>query len=464
MHPYHPGLRVTKAILEQNGRIRNFEFIFRRKSGETGTGLLSSEFVELRGERILLGIIMDITERKQAEDEIRRLNVEMEKRVADRSRELSTFLDLAFLVSHRESLDHVFGPVLERILEISMLKVVCIYILSSDRQYLTLEAEVGLEAHEQGDMCMVLPNRYFAHWLNQPREALLLSNLEEDRSLPEPMRPARLKSCLVAQLVSQGEVLGLMSCYYEESHTFSLEEISLLVALAEQLGVSLENHRLRQEAESLAITTERQRLARDLHDTITQSIYGLTLFTRSSKDALIENDETRLASNLDLIETNAVLALKNMRLLLYQMQPQELEGGLENAINKRLDLVERRLGIHATSTIDKNLSLSTELEEALFRIALEAFNNSLKHASAKHVDFTLVRRDHDFVMEITDDGQGFDVDSKIGSGASNGMGLGNMRSRAAEINGVFEIKSSVGKGTHIRVVLPKFDKAPTRRR
>ena len=105
---------------------------------------------------------------------------------------------------------------------------------------------------------------------------------------------------------------------------FYLEEISLFVALAEQLGVSLENQRLRQEAERDAITMERQRLARDLHDSITQSIYSLTLFTRSSQDALQDDDEQKLVNNLNLIEASSVSALKEMRLLLYQMQQYRL--------------------------------------------------------------------------------------------------------------------------------------------
>ena len=126
--------RVGHALIAANGRLRNFEFVFLRKSGEIGTGLLSSETFELHGVRTILGIVMDITERRQAEVQINRLNLEMEKRVVDRSRELSTFLDLAFLASRQESPNQIYKPTLERILEISRFQAVCIHVYS-DRQY-----------------------------------------------------------------------------------------------------------------------------------------------------------------------------------------------------------------------------------------------------------------------------------------------------------------------------------------
>jgi signal transduction histidine kinase len=266
------------------------------------------------------------------------------------------------------------------------------------------------------------------------------------------MHPGRLRSCLVIQLVAREEVLGMMSCYRQDVHTFSLEEVSLLVAVAEQLSISLENQRLRQEAEQTATMTERQRLARDLHDSITQSLYGLTLFTRASQDALREGDQTKLAASLEEIETNALIALKEMRLLLFQMQPYGIEGGFAQAINARFDLVERRLGVQATCQVDQQIPLPTDLEGMLYWIALEALNNSLKHSRAKHVYVSLESLNDHFVMEVRDDGLGFDYASLIDSSSLTGMGLRNMHARAAEMDGKLEIISSPGNGTRVRLV------------
>jgi PAS domain S-box-containing protein len=443
--------RIAKAYTDTEGRLRNFEFRFKHKNGQVGTGLLSSEIIELQGFNASLGIVMDITERKRAEDKIRLLNVEMERRVAERSWQLSTLLDLAFLVSHQESPNHILIPALERLLEIGSLQVVCIHTFSSDKQYLRLEAQVGLKQDEAEKIKLLLPTKIFAAWLSQPKDALIFSGLNAPTFLPDAMRPGRLRSCLVTQLVARGEVLGMLSCYREDMHTFSLEEVSLLVAIAEQLGISLENQRLRQEAEQVAILTERRRLARDLHDSITQSLYGLTLFTRSSQDALREGDDTKLAASLEQIQANTRIALNEMRLLLFQMQPHGPEGGFLRGINARFDLVERRLGIQATCHVEEQIPLPFDIEAALYRIALEALNNSLKHAQARHVHISLEQIDGTVALEVRDDGQGFDYASYCEASNLTGMGIKNMHDRAAELEGNLEIISSPGHGTRVQL-------------
>jgi signal transduction histidine kinase len=271
------------------------------------------------------------------------------------------------------------------------------------------------------------------------------------------MKPVRLRSCLVTQLVVQDEVLGILSYYRQDIHTFSLEEVSLLVAVAEQLGISLDNQRLRQEAEQAAVHSERQRLARELHDSVTQSLYGLTLFSRAGQDALQVGDNMKLATSLEQIEQNTNLALNEMRLMLYQMKTQSLEMGLFNEVNTRLDQVERRLGIEATCQINDQVVLPAEVEMALFRITLEALNNSLKHARASHVHVLLEPQAAGLLLEVSDDGHGFDYSNQVESLNNPGMGLRNMQERAVELNGRLEILSYPGKGTRVRLFVPEQD-------
>ena len=306
-----------------------------------------------------------------------------------------------------------------------------------------------MEEFEVDQVSTLIPTDNFSSWLAQPTDPLLLSDLQSDVILPAPLRALRFGSCLVAQLVAQGEVLGVMSCYHQDMHTFSLEEISLLVAVAEQLGISLENYRLRLQAEQVAVSTERRRLAHDLHNSITQSIYSLTLFTRSSQDTLNEGDQEKLITNLEQIEENAVLALKEMRLLLYQMQPQGREGRFAERIEARLDLVERRSGIQATCQINEQISLSPEKQDMLFHIALEALNNSLKHANANRVHISLEKKDGILLMEVADNGHGFDFKDQSDTLNFSGLGLRNMYARADELNGQLDIVSSPNDGTRV---------------
>jgi signal transduction histidine kinase len=180
----------------------------------------------------------------------------------------------------------------------------------------------------------------------------------------------------------------------------------------------------------------------------------LTLFSRACQDALQEDDQEKLVASLNQIEENAVHALKEMRLLLYEMGHRGFSDGFANSIDARFEMVERRLGIQATCLMDPLIFISPDVEETLFRIALEALNNSLKHANADQVQVILRRLKGGFAMEIRDNGRGFDPAAYSNNNANlSGMGLDNMRTRAAELGGNLEIFSSPGNGTEVRLML-----------
>jgi signal transduction histidine kinase len=206
-----------------------------------------------------------------------------------------------------------------------------------------------------------------------------------------------------------------------------------------------------EEAQHTAVLQERQRLARDLHDAITQSLYGVMLFARAGRDAQEIGDDTRLVENLLEIENNALQTLKEMRLLLHQLRPSSLErGGLQGAFNQRFDQVERRLGIHAIAEVEDNLGLPRGLEEALYMIANEALNNSLKHSNSKTLLVRCSRDNAEIMMVVEDDGQGFDP-----SRPTAGMGLDNMHERTDLLGGLITIQSEPGRGTRVHLSVPQ---------
>ena len=209
----------------------------------------------------------------------------------------------------------------------------------------------------------------------------------------------------------------------------------------------------REEAEETAILEERRRLARDLHDAITQSLYGLMLFARASRDAHEANDDPKLEENLEEIETNALQTLKEMRLLLHQLRPLSLEhGGLSKAVIRRFDQVERRLGITAVADVEDNIDLDRTTEESLYLIITEALNNSLKHAKARKVTVGLHQQNGNIRLVVEDNGLGFNP-----SKPTVGMGLKNIQERADLLDGELEFSSEKGKGTRIRLVIPESE-------
>ena len=207
---------------------------------------------------------------------------------------------------------------------------------------------------------------------------------------------------------------------------------------------------MRIRAEERAILAERQRLARDLHDSVTQSLYSLTLYARSGRDALQDQDEGKLNDILPKLETTAGDILKEMRLLLHQLRPLALEhGGLKEAIEHRFDQIERRVGIKATYKCPARVELSSQIEETLLFLITEALNNSLKHAQASEVEIKIQEHQGKYSVNITDNGCGFNVTQR-----GSGMGLLNMEERARDIGGSLEVNSKPGKGTQISLVFP----------
>lgn len=210
----------------------------------------------------------------------------------------------------------------------------------------------------------------------------------------------------------------------------------------------------------MAILEERNRLARDLHDAVTQSLYSLTLFAEASQRLLAGGSGERAAAYLGRIGETAQQALKEMRLLVYELRPLALERtGLVGALQQRLEAVEGRAGVAARLRVKGEVDLSAAAEEGLYRIAQEALNNALKHAHAQTVEVQVAATDAHLHLIIADDGQGFDPQAERGGG----MGLVSMRERAAGLGATLEIASTPGTGTQVRLELGRAQQGSSRR-
>jgi signal transduction histidine kinase len=204
--------------------------------------------------------------------------------------------------------------------------------------------------------------------------------------------------------------------------------------------------RERAQAERAAAQDDRRRLAQDIHDSVTQSIFSMIFTTQSARQNINAEDE-RAAEALREIEDMARQALKDLRLLLYQLRSPLLEyEGLVSALRYRLDAVEARAGIKTRLIAPSEVELSAEAEEDAYRIAIEALNNSLKHARATEVIVELRPEAEALIISITDNGIGFDESSISRTG---GLGLAGMQERAARLGGSISVRSARGAGTTV---------------
>ncbi len=208
---------------------------------------------------------------------------------------------------------------------------------------------------------------------------------------------------------------------------------------------------LRQRELEKAISEERSRLSRELHDSVTQSLHGSTLLAEAGQRLASSGDVERARGYLIRIGDMTQQALKEMRLLVYELRPLALrEIGLVRALQQRLDTVERRAGVDAHLNIEQEIELPSTIEEEFFRIASEALNNAMKHATPTSVTVSLnINEDRDvpFVeLVVIDDGKGFDPDKKD----KGGLGLLTMKERITKLGGELTIHSTPGKGTQVK--------------
>jgi signal transduction histidine kinase len=213
--------------------------------------------------------------------------------------------------------------------------------------------------------------------------------------------------------------------------------------------LAIENARLVAAAQDKAVWEERQRLARDLHDSVTQALYGVTLHAEAASRLLAAGDLATVAQYLRELQETAQEALDEMRLLIFELRPPILEqAGLVAALQARLGAVEGRVNLEAQLIADGVGQLPAVVEQALYRIAQEALNNALKHARAQRITVALQQTQSTVILVVTDDGIGFDLASTSDTG---GLGLRGIAERVAQLGGTFTIQSTPAAGTQLRV-------------
>jgi signal transduction histidine kinase len=251
-----------------------------------------------------------------------------------------------------------------------------------------------------------------------------------------------------------GRTLGVLSVVRGvDQPSLNVEEISLLTSITDQLGIVVEGARLRKRAEQAAVLEERGRLARDLHDSVTQLLYSVNLFSTSGRNAHNAGDQDTLETCLTKLGESAQQALKEMRLLIYELRPPMLEQeGLVGALQHRLDAVEGRVGMATQLLAGETIELPRQIEEELYRIGVEALNNALKYAKATLVIVSISADQERIQLAVIDNGAGFDLRIAEGRG---GLGIIGMRERAEKLGGVLEVISAPGEGTSVRVTLSK---------
>lgn len=256
-------------------------------------------------------------------------------------------------------------------------------------------------------------------------------------------------------LKSKNQVLGIVILASVKAQEITKEDEQLFTALGNQIGIAVENAQLYAQAQQLAVLEERNRLARDLHDSVTQTIFSLTLAAESAHTMLTKRPE-KVENQLEKVQNLARGALTEMRSLIFQLRPASLEEqGLAVAIQKHLDALHSRENVRFDLEVMGESRLSNEHEQMLYRIVQEATNNVVKHANATEAHIKLIIGEDQANLSIEDNGTGFDMVAAITRNQERkSLGLTSMRERAELAGGKFQLESSPGQGTTVRVTVP----------
>lgn len=265
-------------------------------------------------------------------------------------------------------------------------------------------------------------------------------------------------------LVVNNRWMGVLAFLSDKPRKYTEREKRLAAGVGDLVAAALDRIRLKKEteesarqaerrAQELAVLEERNRLARELHDSVSQALYGIGLGARTA-GALLDRDPSRLREPLEYILTLTEAGLAEMRALIFELRPESIENeGLISALSKQAAAIQARHNIHVQTEFCEEPALPLHVKESLYRVAREALHNIVKHARASRINLSLTSSGKGFRLCVADNGVGFDPSDSF----PGHLGLQSMRERVARLHGTLDIRSVPGQGTQIAISIPPYD-------
>jgi signal transduction histidine kinase len=260
-----------------------------------------------------------------------------------------------------------------------------------------------------------------------------------------------VRSWMGVPLTLKDRVIGMIALSHGHPNAYTPHHAELVSAIGAQAAAAIENARLFEQAHKLAALEERQRLARELHDSVSQVLFSIGLGARTVRTLLERGDPARAVPSVEYILNLAEMGMAEMRALLFELRPESLaQEGLVAAITKQVAALRARHGIDVTVDLCDEPDASIEQKEAMYRIAQEAMHNTVKHARAGRLDIRLAVERDGLLLGVRDDGQGFDPAASF----PGHLGLRSMEERVERLGGTLTVESAPGSGTRIRAWIP----------
>lgn len=410
-----------------------------RKNGEPFPAELSISNLDEQG-KIYAVVVKDISKRTQAQ--IERDNLVTQLRALD---------DAARAINAELSLHQVLQTIAERTQALIDVEIAALGIHDGEShfsRFITsgIDPDIASELESSAYIRKLLGPLFYNG------QSVMLNKVSppspSDRLRPEAPAIHRL---LGVPIAAKGTLIGTLYLANKKSGGgFTQNDKRLLERIAVHAAIAIENARAYEKTQRLAILEERERFARDLHDGIIQSIYGVGLMLDQAK-ADIPDDHQEARTQIDTVLGNLAVVIQDLRNYIFDLRPQAIRQiGLVARFNGLIKEVRANTKLPIEASVEEGIDsfLSEEQTEHLFHIGHEALSNAIRHAKASYIKVSLTHKDTIVTLKVDDDGKGFVMPSHVKPGH---RGLANMRSRAFQIGARMEIQSIPNKGTQVTV-------------
>jgi PAS domain S-box-containing protein len=404
-------------------------------------------FVYKKGCRYaMLSTIRDVTDRMQIQEALLKAHME-----------LTTLLDVSQEIVSTLELEPLLNLVLERLRSVIPYDAAVIGTLNDN--HLELQAYRGPEALFRTSrlrfdvektpsltrIAKIIKVLYVPDSSSDPYLARVLSD-----ALDLPIKVViGYRTWMVVPLISRGRMVGMLILISKNADNYDQQTHSLALAFANQVTTAIQNAWLYRQAKETAAMAERAKLARDLHDSVTQTVYAINMSTEAARLALASGKTDVTLQGLEEIRHMAQEALADLRLVIFSSRLSTLEQeGLAGAIRARLQAVESRTGFAVEFNVEGSRRPRPVVEVELYYVVREALNNIIKHAKAKRVKVDLRLMEAKTILVVQDDGIGFDIEAVR---SSEGFGLRSIRERIQSIGGKVELHSIPMGGTTLKI-------------
>ncbi len=416
LHLFGEYMESIKSDREFHARSRNV-----RRDGSIFPAEVHGTAFLYKGKLHGLAAIRDVTDEVKA-------HLRLERAVEERTHELSTLLDVSREVASTLELEPLLGLILDH------LKTMVDY------------SSTSIASGSDGRLEIL-----------GYRGPIPPGGRDRLRAALESFRHAH--SWMGVPLMVGQQVIGMLSLVHHEPNFYRPQHARLVLALGQQAAVAIQNARLYKQAQEYAALDERARLARELHDSVTQALFSMTMHARAT-GLMLEREgiprDGRIGRSVDQLSDLTQGALAEMRALIFELRPDSLqEEGLAAALRKHAAAVSAREGLRVdVEAPEGRIPLGPGQDLHLYRLAQEALHNVVKHAHAGEARFCLAVEGGNVVLEIADNGVGFDL-SAVTPGH---LGLRTMADRAGDMGGTLRIQSAPGAGVSARVTVPLMDR------